>query len=164
MRDLSLALIYSLSEKITTPSYLITIDWKASGNTLYSTTNRPTVVGGGNTYSSTLTEIDGLTSSEVTLKFVNSYLSPLTSDLIDSSIEIRIAYDTTPLIPADAPIVFQGYLDRASSIDFDFIKIKCYAVPTTYMNTPRAFAAPDVFNHLPPAGTIIGGYILEPAT
>lgn len=162
MRTITSALQTELDRDVTTPSYLVKLE--LPGSTIHFSTGQETVLDGV-TYDPSLGAVQRVNSAEATILLINTALdisnAALSTSFIDSPVEIRISYTPTA-IAADSPILFKGFIDNPNSISFDYVKMNCYAAPRMMSWSPRAFAAPPVFNFLIPGGTIIGDVLLEP--
>lgn len=163
MRTIDPLLQAEVDKDVTTPSYLVKLE--VPGGDLVFSTGQETLFGGV-TYPGSGVSVQRVNSAEATILLINTDLSisnaALTTKFIDSPVEIRLAYVTAPTEP-EAPIIFKGFADNPNSLNFDYVKINCYAAPRIVSWSPRAFASPPTFNHLIPGGTIIGGILLEPA-
>ena len=169
MRDLESGYLDLLYKKVTTPNYLVTINWQdheGASQGVYTSTTNQDVTYETVDFDDKKIKLNQISPQSMAIWFTNvcghEHTPALDTKYIDSIIEVRLAYEIAPGTEK-APIIFKGYLDYAHSIGHDWIKAKCFAVPAATLESPRIFAEPPAFNYLPPAGTIIGKYILEPA-
>jgi len=163
VRTIDAALQAELDKDITTPGYIVKIE--LPGGDLLFSTGQETLFE-GDTYPAAGVAIQRVNSAEATIMLINTDLSisneALTVKFIDSPVEIRLVYVRSPTL-VEAPIIFKGFTDNPNSLNFDYVRINCYAAPRIVSWSPRAFASPPTFNHLIPGGTIIGGILLEPS-